>query len=111
MEFKTYQEGEVTVIEGPMRLDASIADDFRALMNDLVAKGNNKIVVDLKETGFVDSSGLGALVSRIAQTRSKNGDVRLAHVSDNIKKLFQITHLDQIFKCFDSLDLAIKSFD
>ncbi len=113
MEFTTKEElgGKVIVIEAPVRLDASVADDFRNTMKKLVEEGKFNIVVDLAKTEFIDSSGLGALVSRIAVTRSNKGDVRLASPSETILKLLEITHLNQIFKYFDDLESAIKSFE
>ncbi len=112
MEFATREELEarVVVIEGPERLEANISNDFRTKMNQVVDEGKFQVVVDLKGTEFIDSSGLGALVSRIAVTRSNQGDVRLASPSPNIRKLLGITHLDKIFKCFDDVESAVESF-
>jgi anti-sigma B factor antagonist len=103
-------DGKVTVIECPRRLDASIADDFKAKMNELVEQGNYQIVIDLQQTEFMDSSGLGSLVSRIAVTRSNQGDVRLASPSPFIRNLLEVTHLDKVFKCFDDIESAVDSF-
>jgi len=69
------------------------------------------LVVDLGETEFMDSSGIGALVSRIAVTRSNQGDIRLASVRESISKLLSITNLDKIFVCFDDVRSAVKSFE
>ena len=103
-------DGKVTVIECQGRLDTNVADDFRTMMKKLVDEGTFQLVVDLGKTEFIDSSGLGALVSRIAVTRSKQGDVRLASPSKTILKLLDVTHLDKIFKCFDDVESAVKSF-
>jgi molybdopterin adenylyltransferase len=62
----------------------------------------------LEKAEFMDSSGLGALVSRIAATRANHGDVCLAAPSPQILNLLQITHLDKVFKCFDHVDSAVK---
>ena len=113
MEFNTREEsgGKVVVIESPNRLDASIADDFKAKMNELVDQGNSRIVIDLEQTEFMDSSGLGSLVSRIAVARSKQGDIRLAAPSPFVRNLLDVTHLNQVFKCFDGTEPAVKSFE
>jgi len=102
--------GEVVVIEAPARLDASVASDFRAKMGEFVDKGKNKIVVNLAKTEFMDSSGLGALVSRIATSRANKGDIRLASPTAHTLKLLEITHLNKIFKIFDDVNSAIESF-
>jgi anti-sigma B factor antagonist len=102
---------KVVVIEGPDRLVANISEDFRKLINGLVDQGKTRLVIDMGKTEFMDSSGLGALVSRIAATRANHGDVRLAAPSPQILNLLQITHLDKVFKCFDHVDSAVKSFE
>ena len=101
----------MVAIEGPHRLAAHISEDFRNLINGLVDQGKTRLVIDLGETEFMDSSGLGALVSRIAAARANHGDVRLAAPSPRIRNLLQITHLDKVFKCFDHVDSAVKSFE
>jgi len=112
MEFNTIEvlEGEVTIIEAPARLDAVVAADFRAKMGELVDDKRYNLIIDLGQTEFVDSSGLGAIVSKIAMTRSNNGDIRLAAPSARILELLEITHLNKVFKSFDDVTSAIESY-
>ena len=113
MAFKTREEsdGKVIVIECPRRVDLSVAKDLREIMKESTERNKFLLVVDMDETEFMDSSGLGALVSRIAVTRSNSGDVRLACVKEPILKLLELTHLDKIFKSFESVQAAVDSFD
>ena len=113
MEFATSEtpDGKIVIVEGPERLEANISEDFRKTINRLVDEGKNCLVINLEKTEFMDSSGLGALVSRIAATRANGGDVRLATSSPLILSLLKITHLDKVFKRFDDVAAAIKSFD
>jgi len=113
MKFNVWEEldGKVTVIECPNRLDASIADEFKKMMSDLVDQGKFRLVVDMGKTSFIDSSGLGSLVSRIAAIRANQGDIHLASPSATIIKLLEMTHLDQIFKLFDDVKSAVESFE
>jgi len=111
--FDTFEEldEKVTVIRCPGRVDAILADEFKDMMKALVDKKKFLLVVDLGKTEFMDSSGIGALVSRIAVTRSNQGDIRLASVRESISKLLSITNLDKIFVCFDDVRSAVKSFE
>ena len=59
---------------------------------------------------YVDSSGLGAIVSRIADLRAGGGDVRVAGANDHVTGLFRLTNLDKIISLFDSVDEAEHSF-
>lgn len=113
MAFNTREEsdGKVVVIECPVRVDLSVAQDLREIMKESTERDKFQLVVDMDKTEFMDSSGLGALVSRIAATRSNSGDVRLACVKEPILKLLELTHLDKIFQCFESVQAAVDSFN
>lgn len=112
MNIKTSEklDGKVTVLAGPQRLDASKANDFRDKLTELVERKKFQLVIDLSETEFIDSSGLGALVSRIAVIRANQGDVRLVFQQEFVYKLLALTHLDKVFKCFESVATAVNSF-
>ncbi len=112
MEFiiKDGLEGEVTVIESPERLDAVVASDFKAKISELVRQNKYKLVIDLSKTKFMDSSGLGALVSRIAITKSNNGDIRVAAPQKYVLELLEITHLNKVLRVFDDVESAIDSY-
>jgi anti-sigma B factor antagonist len=113
MAFKTREasDGKVVVIECPDRVDLSVAKELREIMKEATEQDKFLLVVDMDKTEFMDSSGLGALVSRIAVTRSNSGDVRLACVKEPILKLLELTHLDKIFQSFESVQAAVDSFD
>ena len=102
---------DVIVIDTPERLDVLNAEEFRNILNDIINKKEFKIVVNLSDTKYIDSTGLGALVSRIALTRSNQGDIRLAAPKQNVKDLLELTHLIKILKCYDTVDLAVSSYD
>ena len=112
MVFETREtsDGSVVVIECPERVDSSVAEELRAIMKAATDRKQFFLVVDMTRTEFMDSSGLGALVSRIAVTRSNQGDIRLACVREPIVRLLALTHLDKIFQCCESVASAVESF-
>ncbi len=112
MEFKTRTElnGQVIVIEISEYLDYSISDDLRLQLKSLVEGGQYKFVFDLSKNKYIDSSGLGALVSRISVIRSNGGDIRLASPSETVVSVLNLTHLNKIMKCFQDVTSAIESF-
>ncbi|MGD9897484.1 MAG: STAS domain-containing protein [Calditrichaceae bacterium] len=107
--YKTLKNG-VVVINGPKRLTSDSAADYKKLLNSLVEKGNFNIVVDLSATEYMDSRGLGAIVSKISVLRSNNGDIRLAGATTQVRQLLEITHLNQILKSYPDLRAAVNSF-
>jgi anti-sigma B factor antagonist len=104
------KKGEVMVIDAPERLSGELADELRDLIGSLVKEEKYQIIVDLNATTYIDSSGLGALVSRIAATRSNKGDIRLANVGPKINNLLQLTHLDKILIQYSTLQEALDGF-
>ncbi len=104
------RESGVYVVEAPQRLEGETAVTFRSKVKSIVDEGNYCLVIDLKDTMYMDSSGLGAMVSRIATTRSSGGDIRLANLNPFIQELIQVTNLNRVFQIFDSTEAAIASF-
>ncbi len=102
--------GEIAVIHAPERLRADESGEFRQTLKEIVDQGVYRLVIDLTDTTAMDSSGLGALVSRIAVTRQKGGDVRLAGCGPTVLSLLEITHLDQVFQCLPDIKEAVDSF-
>ncbi|MFQ6115012.1 MAG: STAS domain-containing protein [bacterium] len=112
MDLQTREEldGKVIIIEVPERLDLQISDDFRSMLNQLVEQGRYQLVLDLRKTKYIDSSGLSALVSRIATARSNQGDIRFASPTEFVRELLRVTHIDRIIRCFEDVNSAVESF-
>ena len=92
-------DGITVVRPAADRLDIEVASDFRAMLLSLIEQGNRRLVVDLADVSFIDSSGLGALVSALKTLkRSDNGgDVRLARVQPPVVSLLEIIRLNRVF--------------
>src|SRR5271163_3404712 len=79
------------------RMDALGAPDFKSKMTALVGAGNRLITVDVSNVEFVDSSGLGALVSLLKQLGGQ-GEVTIGGVRETVASLFKLTRLDRVFQ-------------
>lgn len=80
-------------------------------LHELKEQGKSNVVVDLSKVKFMNSSGLGMLISAMTTMRNAGGDLRLANVADRIQSLLVITKLITVFKHFESVDDAAKSFE
>ena len=109
-ETKEYIEYGVTCIKVPVRLASESSGELKNLLKELVVNGKHKIVMDLSETNYMDSSGIGAIVSKIAATRSNKGDIRLANTQKYVNDLLELTHINKIIKTFTSVDEAVNSY-
>lgn len=80
-------------------------------LHELKEQGKTNVVVDLSKVKFMNSSGLGMLISAMTTLRNAGGDLRLANVADRIQSLLVITKLITVFKHFDSVEAAAQSFE
>ncbi len=94
--------GRITLGEGSVQL----RDAVRAL----VAKGARKILLNLGDVNYMDSSGLGEMVSAFTLTRSENGELKLLNVQKRIHDLLNVTKLASVFDIQEDESLAVSSF-
>ncbi len=111
MRSKTYEKYNAVVVE----LKGNImggpeAQEFNQLLHDLLDEGKNNVVVDLSGVKFMNSSGLGMLISGYTTMKNGEGNLKLANATDKINSLLVITKLITIFENFDSVEKAIESF-
>jgi len=108
-----YEEVSVETVDGwqVLRLagevDVATAPRLRDRLVQLINEGPPQLVVDLSGLSFIDSMGLGALVSGLKRARAHDGDLRLAGPSDHVAKVLSITRLDQAFLVGDSVEAAL----
>ena len=92
------------------RLDAHNSGELKTQMLKLFEEGKNNLVVDLRAVRFVDSSGLGALVSGFKNASSRNGSLKLAGLQLQVKSMFELTRLHRVFEIFADVDEALARF-
>lgn len=104
--------GAAVVKPNSERVDMQVAGEFRTAMLDLIDVGHDRLVVDLSDVNFIDSSGLGALVTALKKlrTRKADGDIRLANVQPSVVALLEIIRLHRVFSSYPSVELAAQSF-
>jgi anti-sigma B factor antagonist len=113
MQIDIAQEDGAAIVR-PMvgRVDIDVAADLRSALLLLIERGQRRLIVDLHDVEFIDSSGLGALVSALKTLKraDDSGDVRLARVQPAVASLLEVIRLDRVFRSYDTVDLALQSF-
>ena len=107
----TRQVEGVTIVDLSGRItlgEASVV--VRDLINDLMGKGNKKILLNLVEVNYIDSSGIGVLVSSFSTVRSQGGELKLVNLSKRIGDLLKITKVYSLFDVKDDEAAAVASF-
>ncbi len=108
MSFESREEGGCTVVlvDEP-RLDASIAEPFKAYLFDQLEAGSPSMVIDLSEVRFMDSSGLGSLVAALKKM-SGQGSLKLAAAQPAVQDLFDLTAMNKLFTISPTVSEAVK---
>jgi anti-anti-sigma factor len=92
------------------RLDMASAPAFRERVKQLVEGGCPRLIVDLGEVSFVDSSGLGAVIGGLKVTRQSGGDLRIARANEQVKLVLELTSLNRLLQPYESLEEALEGF-
>lgn len=100
----------VLVVEVDGQLIVGNRQEFKQIVLDALDGGERKFLVDFTRTGYIDSSGLGVLVSLSKKIRDEGGDLRLAGLNEDLRTLFELTKLDTLFAISDSSGEALKAF-
>jgi anti-sigma B factor antagonist len=108
MEIKQRTAGDGVIVGLSGEVDMSTSPDARRAFLDLVEKKTKKILVDLSQVTYIDSSGLATLVECFQNTRRYGGQLRLFGLNDNIKDVFSLARLDTIFDIRKSEEEALQ---
>ena len=94
--------GRITLGEGSAML--------REMIRDLLNKGQKRIILNLGDVNYIDSSGIGELVSGFTTVKGRGGEVKLLHLTKKVHDLLQITKLYTVFDVHSDEDTAVRSF-
>ncbi len=94
--------GRITLGEGSTTL--------RQMIRDLLQKGDNKIVLNLGDVNYIDSSGIGELVSGFTAVKNQGGELKLLNLTKKVHDLLQITKLFTVFDVYSDEGTALGSF-
>ncbi len=112
MKIKTHETYGAVVVEFHGNITGgNEAEEFHNLLHKFLDEGKKHIIIDLKETLFMNSSGLGMLISGYTTMKNGGGNLKLANTTEKINSLLVITKLTSVFENFDSIEEAVKSFN
>ena len=103
--------GPIMVVNLSGRLTLGDASaHLRQTLKDLIDSGKKKIVLNLGEVGYIDSSGLGELVSGFTTVQKNGGELKLSNLTQKVNDLLTVTKLYTVFEIHNDEDAALKSF-
>ena len=109
LSLKTRTQGPFQVIEVGGEVDVYTAPKLRESIVTAVDEGHNRLIVDVEQVDFLDSTGLGVLVGSLKRVRAEGGSLDIVCTHERILKIFDITGLDKVFGLHASVDEAIAA--
>jgi len=111
VKLNTRQVGDVSVVDVAGRITLGEGSSaLRDLMREMVGKGEKKILLNLGEVSYIDSSGIGELVSGFTTVTNSGGQLKLLNLNKRVKDLLQITKLYTVFDVHEDEAGAVRSF-
>lgn len=111
MDLSLRQSGQTMVVAFTSRIDleGETSLTFKEKLKSLIGDGHLRVVIDLTNVGFVDSQGLGALISCLKVLRQSGGTLGLTHLSEPVEAVLRITRLIRVFDVYASVDEAVAA--
>jgi anti-sigma B factor antagonist len=111
MNLKTETHGKVIVLFiREERFDAHNSEELKSEVNRIFESGTKHLLIDLKEVRFIDSSGLGVLVSGYKNASTRQGSIKLCSLQSQVKSMFELTRLHRVFDIYPAVDEALESY-
>ena len=111
MQLNITEQGDIVKISiEEERMDAHNSGDLKEQMLQLFDEGKCNLMIDLGTVRFIDSSGLGALVSGFKNASAREGSLKLCCLQPQVRSMFELTRLHRVFEIFPSQEDALKSF-
>jgi anti-sigma B factor antagonist len=107
---QTKGSGGVTVVQVDGQLIVGNRHELKDLVQAALDSGQRRLLIDFSRTGYIDSSGLGALVSISKRIRESGGELRLAGLNEDLRSLFELTKLDTLFTITETPEQALATF-
>ena len=110
MSFDVKKQDDVTIIDVEGQLIVGNRQELKQRVLEELDGGARKFLIDFSNTGYIDSSGLGVLVSLSKKIREQGGELRLANLNEDLRTLFELTKLDTLFHIASDREEALTSF-
>jgi len=105
------EDGQVTIVDLSGRISLGEGSALlRKTIRDLLESGQGKILLNLGDVNYIDSSGIGELVSAFSAVRNRNGELKLLNLTKKVHDLLQITKLFTVFDVYNDESSAVQSF-
>ncbi len=110
MGFSVVKQNGVTIVDVEGQLIVGNRQELKQKVLDELDGGERRFLIDFSKTGYIDSSGLGVLVSLSKKIREQGGELRLSSLNEDLRTLFELTKLDTLFRIADTRQEGLEGF-
>ena len=108
MSITTENNNEILVVHVSGIIDAESNMKFGQFFKENAIAPKMKMILDLKQISYINSMGIGTIVSSVKRIRANNGEIAFLQLSDEVAHVFDLTGLSELFEFFDSMDAAVN---
>jgi len=110
MEISRRDSGDIVILDVNGEIDLYNAPEIKDTINKLIEEKKYNVVINLDKVSYIDSSGIGALISSLSNLKKYQGRLKICNVSGSVRKVFELTKLTSFFEIYDSEQEAISAF-
>ncbi len=110
MDINTRSRDDIVVLDIAGEIDLYNAPEIKDVINKLIEEKRYNVIINLEKVSYIDSSGIGALISSLSNLKKYQGGLKIINVFASVRKVFELTKLTSFFEIYDSEDLAVKAF-
>ncbi len=109
MEIQLKNEGNIVVLSISGELDLYNAPELKEAIQKLINDKKVQVIIDMDRVSYVDSSGIGALISSFSSLKKSQGQMRICNVAGSVRKVFELTRLTSFFQIDDALENSLHA--
>jgi len=110
MEISQEEKESIIILKIQGEIDLYNAPEIKDTIQKAIEEEKYNIIIDLEKVSYIDSSGIGALISSLSNLKKYQGSLKIIHVFASVKKVFELTKLTSFFEIYDSEEEALAKF-
>ena len=110
MDINKRTRDEIVILDITGEIDLYNAPEIKDIINKLIEEQKYNVIINLEKVSYIDSSGIGALISSLSNLKKYQGGLKIINVYASVRKVFELTKLTSFFEIYDSEDDALAAF-
>lgn len=111
MDIQEKEQNGIVILDIQGEIDLYNAPDIKSFILKKIESQKYNIIINLQEVSYIDSSGIGALISSLSNLKKYQGTLKITNIHDSVKKVFELTKLTSFFEIFDNAEAALDSYN